>query len=292
MNANSASQSKFAQTIRMMFVAGLTAATLTGCYVEVSHEHEADFDTEVHYSSDLTDFATPLLVDAALIPFSLSAETPNMVIDPDAYTSPRQAMSKAVITETTYSYLFDDWDCEYGGFTQTNAEAETTSYSDGYTFVELAMNAQAFDCEVRSRGSLHQVNSDVDYDVTGWYDDWQRQVSSLDASLTGNVSIEFNGQLIEHNQISVNTIAISSYDFSMYGSSRVKIDDGFDYEQASLTTLNNVHFYLGDAHPHQGRVKLSDGLDWVILTFEENGLWREDDDGYETYWRWSELGFQ
>jgi hypothetical protein len=131
----------------------------------------------------------------------------------------------------------------------------------------------------------------VDYDVTGWYDDWQRRISSIDASLTGDVSVEFNGQLIEHNQMSVQTIALSSVDFSMYGSSRVKIDDGFDFEQASLTTLNNVHFYLGDAHPHQGKVKISDGLDWVTLTFEENGLWREDDDGYETYWRWSELGF-
>jgi hypothetical protein len=269
-----------------------TAFALTGCYVEVVQEHEAYNDTEVHYTSDVTDFSTQYLVDAALIPLALAAESPYMVINPDAYTSPRvRALTRASVIETTYAYLFDDVDCDYGGFTQTEAEADTTSYDDGYTYVELQMNAKAYDCEVRSRGYLHTVNSDIDYDVTGWYDDWQSQVSSIDAALTGSVQIDYAGYHISHSNLSISVSALTATDFSLRGSSTLLLDDGHDIEQVQYSIPSNVHMTLGDTHPHQGRVRLYDSGDWVELTFETNGLWRSDSDGGNTYYYWSELGF-
>jgi hypothetical protein len=273
-------------------IAAMTLITLTGCYVEVSHEQEAYGDTDVHYSSDIADFNTQILVDAALIPFALTMEAPSMLIDPDSYTTPKaRSASRALITETTYAYLFDDSDCDYGGYTQTETEAETTSYDDGYTFVELDMRAQAYDCSVRNKGVIHTINSDIDYDVSGWYDDWEKKISSIDGELEGDVQVYFNGQAISHTNINARISALSSSDYSLKANSRVLIDDGYDIEQAQLSTKHNVHFYIGASHPHQGKIRIADSYDWVELSFENDGLWRQDSAGRNTYWSWSELGF-
>lgn len=281
-----------APAIRTIACVASSILTLTGCYVEVSHEHEAPFDTEVHYDTDIRDFDTQFLVDAAIVPLALSAESAYMVMDPDAYTTPRaRNLNRALIIETTYSYLFDDWDCEYGGFTQNEAEASTTSYDDGYTFVDLTLNAKAFDCEVRSNGQLHRVNSDIDYDVTGWYDDWENELSSIDARTTGNAQIQFNGQSIEHSNISMRTNARSATEITLSGDTNVRLDDGWDVEFATLSTRSSVQFYIGATHPHSGEVRLNDGGVTVTLTFEQTGVWREDSNGYGTFWTWSELGF-
>ena len=268
--------------------------TLTGCYVDVSHQHEDNYDYNDKEVTpyNVTDYATQFLVDAALIPFSLAAESPYMVIDPDAYTTPRaRSLSRALITNTTYTYLFDDADCTFGGYTQTEAVADTTSYNDGYTVVEFTMNAQAYNCEVKNRGQFHLVNSDVDYDIVGWYDDWEDKISSIDAALTGNVSIEYNGNFISHSNIDINTQALTSRDFVMDGTSTLLLDDGYYIKQVQLTTRSDVHFNLGAGHPHAGSIRLKHATYWVDLKFEANGLWRTSSNGQERYRTWQELGF-
>ena len=264
---------------------------LSGCYVEVSHEHEAHIDKEVT-PSNVTDYSTQFLVEAALIPYSLAAESPQMVIDPDAYTTPRARMlSRAVITETTYAYLFDDADCALGGYTKTEAEADTTSYSDGYTAVNLTMNAQAFDCEIYNRDTYHTVNSDIDYQVSGWYDDWEHKISSVDTNVSGSVNIEFNGKYISHTFMSIDTDALSHNDFSMSGTSSVLLDDGYYIKQAQLSTRSDVHYYLGSGQPHAGTVRIKNANHWVDLKFEANGVWRTSSNGQDRYRTWRELGF-
>ncbi len=269
----------------------VSATALTGCYVEVSHDYPDYYDKEVT-QDNVTDFSTQLLVDAALIPYSLAAESPYMVINPDSYTSPRaRLLSRALITETTYAYLFDNTECDYGGSTQTEAEADTTSYDDGYTFVDFTMNAQAYNCEINHHNQFHLVNSDINYDVTGWYDDWENEISSIDSSLTGSVNIEFNGKYISHTNVHVDTVALSAQDFSMDGSSSVLLDDGYFIKQVQLTTRSDVHYDLGAAHPHAGNVRFKHSTYWVELKFEPNGVWRTSSNGQERYRSWQELGF-
>ncbi len=285
-------------TYGRVFAIAILTLSLTGCYVDV-HEHGAYNDMEVTYSADLTDFETRFLVDAALIPFSLASESPYMVIDPEAYTSPRvRNLTRANVIETTYAYLFDDWSCDHGGHTEAEAEADTTSYDNGYTFVDIQMNASASYCGVdapqgNSFGSLtHYVNSDLNYNVTGWYDDWENQISSLDSNLSGSVSIDFEEYSISHSNVDITTYALSSNDFVMRGTSHLWISDAYDVEAPSLSTTSAVHWYLGDTYPHQGTVRVQTGFDWVDLSFEEAGVWRTDINGNDYFYSWSELGFR
>lgn len=272
------------------FLPLIAAAALTGCYVEVSHELEADYDTDSHYSTELADFSTDFLVDAALIPLALSAESAAMVADPDAYTTPRSRLaSRAVIIETTYAYLFDDWDCDYGGYTESEAEASTTSYDDGYTFVDLELNAEAFDCRVYTQGAYHTVNSDLGYDVTGWYDDWENEIDSLNGKVDGWVSVDYDGQYIAHRNLSFSSYAVSGNDIVSEGQSRVELDNGRQTLFADFRTTTDPHLYRSAEKPHYGSVKFSTGSGWVRLSFESSGVWREDSDGYDRFYSWNEL---
>lgn len=263
-------------------------ASLSSCYVEVVQD---DFYAHSDYH-DVTDFNTRFLVDAALIPLALAAESPHMVIDPDAYTTPHaRELSRAAVIETTYAYLFEDLDCDYGGFTQSEAEANTTSFDDGFTSVELTLNADAFNCEVESGNRIYTINSDIRYNVDGEYDDWESELSDIEAGMSGEAQLEYRDQLISHSNISASVFDYSATDFGIQANSRLLLDDGLYIESTDFNTHSSVHWYLYDDHPHNGSVRIKDGNDWVTLSFERNGLYREDSSGYRTYWSWSQLGY-
>lgn len=263
-------------------------ASLSSCYVEVVQD---DFYTYSDYHN-VTDFSTRFLVDAALIPLALAAESPRMVIDPDAYTTPRaRDLGRAAVIETTYAYLFEDVDCDYGGFTQSEAEADTTSFDDGFTTVELTLNAEAFNCEVESGNRRYTINSDIRYVVNGEYDDWENEISDVDARMTGQAQLEYRDEVISHANISASVFDYSATDFGIQATSRLLLDDGLYIESTDFNTRASVHWYLNDNHPHDGSVRIKDGNDWVSLSFERNGLYREDSSGYRTYWSWSQLGY-
>ena len=75
----------------------------------------------------------------------------------------------------------------------------------------------------------------------------------------------------------------------MHGSSQLWLDDGFDAFNTELTTLANVHWYLGAANPHQGTVLIEGSRGWVELEFENNGLWRTDSYGDSQYYSWYDV---
>lgn len=267
-----------------------TTAMLSGCYVEVSHELEADNDTDSHSYAELGDYSTRFLVDAALVPIALSAESGGMVINPDDYTTPHARLSsRAVVIETTYAYLFDDWDCDGGGYTETEAEATTTRYDDGYTFVDIWLNAAAHSCGTLSQGIEHRINSSLSYDVTGWFDDWENRISSLDGKLNGWVNVAYQGRFVEHRSLSMQSFSVSGNDIGNLGSSRVELDDGFNALFADFKAERAVHLRLGETLPHAGSVEFRNARGWVVLSFEEDGVWRRDSQGRDRYIRWSTI---
>jgi hypothetical protein len=283
---------KFTTSFLKTFVMANATLSLMGCYVEVYDEHEAGYYTEVNYS-DITDMRTQFIVDAAILPIALAAEAPYQVIDPDSYTSPRSGLlSRApAVIETTYAYLFDDVDCAEGGYTAVEAEADTTSYDDGYTYVDIQTSAQAHHCEVWRGRDLATINSDLSYDTTGWYDDIEHELSSMDSELNGEFTMNWAAKEIRHRNIEATVTALSHNDIAIDVESSVRLDNGYDVESPSMVTLDTIHWYLGDTHPHQGEIKFIQGLDWVKLTFESDGLWRSNRHGYSNFWTWSELGY-
>lgn len=281
---------KFAKSALKTVVIAGASLSLMGCYVDVYSEYETDYPS-VNYS-DITDMRTQLIIDTALLPIALAAEAPYQVIDPDAYTSPRSlAMARAHVTETTYAYLFDNVDCAVSGYTQVESKADTTSYSDGYTYVDIQTSAQAHQCQVWRGRDLATINSDLSYDSTGWYDDIDNKLTRIDGELNGEINLSWNNKVITHRNIQSTIEALNYNDFIIELSSSAKLDDGINIEHSSLVTSRPVHWYLGAQHPHQGEMKFIQGLDWVKLTFEANGLWRQDSQGYAYFWSWSELGY-
>jgi len=286
-------QRTLSQSVQTGSLVLLATVALSGCYVEVVPQVTPHIIVTDSSTADLRSFSTAFLLDSALIPFALSNESPYMIIAPDSYTTPRaRTLTRALIEQTTYAYLFDDWDCDAGGYTQTEAEAETTVYDDGYTFVDFSMNAQAKDCAVRQDGQLHWVNSNLDYNVTGMYDDWAGEIRSINGRLKGQVEIESADGLMRHRLVNVQLNNLTGTDFIMTGSSSVLIDDGYARTSADLTTRATVHWALGETFPHQGQVRLRNNSSWVDLTFESTGLWRDNSSGSSSFWLWSELGFQ
>lgn len=271
----------------------MTTLALTGCYVDVYQEHDAydaDNDTDVYYPSQLTDFTSQFLSDAALIPFGLTMAAPHMVEDPDAYTTPRaRNLSRALITDTTYAYLWDSNHCADGGYNETRTEADTTTYSDGYTLVELTMEAEAVHCQVRNNGILHTVDSNVLYQVTGWYDDWEYRLSSIDSTLTGDAEIAYQLINIQHRNMNNHIYSATGNDFYLTADSAVVLDDGFSRINADFETLTTVHYYPGAAHPHQGSVRFSYANQWTDLVFSFDGFWRTDDDGWQRFYSWNDV---
>ncbi|MFQ3229820.1 hypothetical protein [Reinekea sp.] len=282
---------KFAKSAMKALVIAGASLSLMGCYVDVYGEYEPDrYYPPVHHS-DITDLSTQLIVDAALLPLALAAEAPYQVIDPDSYTSPRSiALTRAHVTETTYAYLFDNVDCAEGGYTQVEAEADTTSYSDGFTYVDIQTAAQAHQCQVWRDRDMATINSNLSYDSVGWYDDIDNKLTSLDSEFKGDFNLSWKNKAIRHQNIKASTVALNFKDFTIDLSSATRLNDGSTSEQSSLVTTRKVHWYLGAKHPHLGEMKFIQGLDWVKLTFEANGVWRQNSQGYANYWSWSELG--
>jgi hypothetical protein len=289
---NHSTHTKFAQSAMKAIVIAGASLSLMGCYVDVYGEYESDsYYPPVDYS-DITDLRTQFIVDSALLPLALAAEAPYQVIDPDSYTTPRsRALSRAHVTETTYAYLFDNVDCAEGGYTQVEAEADTTSYSDGYTYVDIQTSAQAHQCQVWRGRDLATINSNLSYDSTGWYDDIENKITSLDSTLKGDISLSWKNKTIRHQNLKARISALNYKDFTIDLSSATRLNDGTNSEQSSLATTRKVHWYLGAKHPHLGEMKFIQGLDWVKLTFEADGLWRQNSGGYSNYWSWSELGY-
>lgn len=268
----------------------LTVITLSGCYVEVGPYPSAYYDTEVNYNTDITDFSTDYLVLTALTPLALGMEAPEMIADPDDYTEPRSAQ-RAVVTETTYSYLYDDWYCSGGGYTEIEAEADTTSYSDGFTYVDIQLASESRNCTGWSNGTAYTVNSSLFYDVYGWYDDWDNQIDSVNGTLSGELVTSFSGKAIDYSRLSVSVNDISATDYALSVNADLSLDYDWDFETASLVTSQTVHWYRFDSHPHQGKVRISNGQGWVTLTFDSYGVWRDDSAYHASYYSWYELGY-
>lgn len=276
--------------LKALSITALSALSLTGCYVEVSTQYSDSFSTSSSYTADVTEFNTQVILDATLIPFALAAESPYMVLNPDTYTTPRSRdIARSFVVETTYAYLFDNWLCAFGGETQAVAEADTTTYSDGFTFVDFFMNAQANQCQVEKNGDLHLVNSNLTYDLNGWVDDWSNKINSIDGSLTGQVQVEYRGHIIKHSSLNLSIDNVSATDFLVHGNGRTLIDDGYKYGTADLKTLQTVHWYLNANHPHLGKVRLQQGYHWVDLTFDSLGFWYENSRYQSSYWFWSNV---
>lgn len=268
----------------------LSILMLSSCYVEVGPYASAYYDTEVNYNTDITDFDTDYLVLAALTPLALGMESTDMLTDPDAYTTPR-SNSRATVIETTYAYLYDDWYCDGGGYTEIESEADTTSYDDGYTYVDLQLSSEAHHCTGWSQGTAYTVNSDLFYDVYGWYDDWEREISAINTHLTGEIIVSYGNKAIDHSHLDLDLSEISATDFGITVDSDLGLDIGYDFETASMTTDSLVHWYRYDDHPHQGQIRIQDGYDWITLTFDAYGVQREDSTWNYSYWSWSELGY-
>ena len=270
----------------------LLTATLSGCYVEVGHENGNGTYTDVHFARGITQFSTQLLVDTSITPIMVAGESAAMVINPEAYTTPRtRSQTRASVVETSYSYLFDNWDCTFGGYTKVSAEKNTTTYSDGFVFVDIELNSKAQDCNVLQNNVRHQLNSNFNYDVTGYYDDVAKRLSSVNAALQGWLEIEYAGKEFRHTNIDLAVGNVSSSELTIAGGSRIKVDNSIYTGSARLVTANNVYIYVGSNHPHDGTVRLSDGSEWVSLAFEASGVWRNDSNGYSYYASWSELGY-
>lgn len=277
--------------IKTSSLALLTASALSGCYVEVAYEQEADFNTDVNYYLDILDMETSHLVNAALVPAALAAETPYMVIDPDAFTTPQSRnLSRAIVIETTYAYLFDNEYCPYGGYTSNEVEAETTSYDDGYTFVELTLDAKAYDCNLYSAGTYMEIDSDLFFNVEGWYDDWLNQLDSVNALITGDIRVEYNDKIFVHDNLLLDVIETSPTGISIEGDSKLTLVDYYDIEYADMT-FNNVLWSIGTSAPYSGTVLIEDGFDWVELEFSDSGVTRIDSSGYVRFWYWGELNY-
>jgi hypothetical protein len=258
--------------------------------VEVGPYPSAYYDTEVNYTTDITDFNTDYLVLVALTPLALGMEAPEMIADPDTYTAPRN-VQRAIVTDTSYSYLYDNWSCDGSGYTQIEAEADTTSYSDGFTYVDIIMRSESHNCTGWSNGTAYTINSNLLYDVYGWYDDWENTIDSVNGSLTGDLISSFSNSAIEYNSLNISAEDISASDFSLTVSADLALDYDWDFETPSLETNQAVHWYRFDSHPHQGSMTIVNGYHWVTLTFDSYGVWREDSAYHSSYFSWNELGY-
>lgn len=270
----------------------LLSTVLSGCYVEVVHEHEAGNNKDVTYAS-VSDFRTRFLIDNVLTPYALAAETPYMLIDPEQYTSPRarSLVGNAVVTDTTYSFLRQDVNCDLGGYTTIDAEADTTTYSNGYTYVDLFMRSDSKNCRVMQKATETTINSQLTFDVKGWYDDWRNSVNTLTASVNGSLRLNSNRGQANFTGLTMNMRDSTATSFLISGRANVWLDDRAFATGTTLTTPREVQWTLGSPTPRGGSIRFTDGLDWVEFTFDSQGAWRRQRNGYDSYWTWRELGF-
>ena len=269
----------------------MTGLLLTGCHVSVTdvHEHEAGYDTEV--TPTLARYDTEFLVRSALVPYALSATSIEMIADPEAFLTPsaRMASRSHIPVETTSTYLFDSGACDFGGYTSIDAYGETETYSDSMTFITMDVTAEAVDCDTRNWQGYVTLNSRLDFDVMGWYDDYDDRIESLEGSMTGRLRMRAERSDLNYTNISSEIIELNSTDFRIEARASVWLDDGWRTNSASLTTTRGVHWYQNDTRPHAGKVRLTAYRGWVDLEFSDYGVTRTDSNGYRDSISWSSL---
>ncbi len=262
---------------------------LSGCYVEVTDvpEHEADYDTEVTHS--VADYSTQFLVRTALVPFSLSATSIEMIADPDAFLTPttRSLARHHDPVETTSTYLFQSGPCEYGGSTGIEATGETETYADDMTFVTMDVIASAEHCGTTNWLGNITLDSRLVFDVIGWYDDAFHEIASLEGRMEGRLRMKGDYKDVNFSGIQADIVELSATDFRIDAEAALWLDDGWVERSASLETERGVHWYQNDWHPHDGKVTIEGYRGWVTLTFTESGVNRYDSDGYREYFSWS-----
>lgn len=268
----------------LLALAALATLALSGCYVEYS-EHLPDQGASVE------DFRTLFLARTALTPYALGAVSIDMLANPDAFLTPssRDATRSHDPIETTSTYLFENGTCPGGGRTSVEAQGTTETYDDAMTWVELALTARAFECGTTSWLGSGTLNSRLDYDVQGWYDEAFNEIDSLDARLSGYLRLDAGHKSVKLSGLDVRARELSSTDFRLLADAGLWLDDGWNATHASLTTLEGVHWYAGDNHPHAGRVRIGGYTNWVELSFSDSGVSRRDSDGYRDYIAWWEL---
>lgn len=279
---------RLASMATMATIAGLV---LTGCHPSVTAvpEHEAGYDTEV--TPTLARYDTEFLVRSALVPYTLSATSIEMITDPDAFLAPPARMANRSHTpvETTSTYLFDSGACDFGGYTSTDAYGETETYADSMTFITLDVTAEAVDCDTRNWQGYVTLNSRLDFDVMGWYDDHDDRIDSLEGSMTGRLRMRAERSDLNYTNINTGIVELTSTDFRIEAKASLWLDDGWRTNSASLTTTRGVHWYQNDTRPHAGKVRLTAYRGWVDLEFSEYGVTRTDSNGYRDSISWSSL---
>jgi hypothetical protein len=279
-----------AQRGRLAVIA-IAAMLLSGCHVSVTdvQEHEAGYDTEV--TPSLARYDTEFLIRSALVPFALSATSIDMVGDPAAFLTPsaRLAGRSHIPVETTSTYLFESGACDFGGYTNIDAYGETDTYADSMTFVTLDVTAQAVDCDTRNWQGYVTLNSRLDFDVMGWYDDNLNRIKSLEGSMTGRLRMRAERSDLNYTNINSQIIELNSTDFRIESSASIWLDDGWRTHSASLATQRGVHWYQNDTRPHAGKVRLTAYRGWVDLEFSNYGVTRTDSNGYRDSISWSSL---
>lgn len=275
---------------RALITAGAMTLILSGCHINVTDvpEHEAGYDTEV--TDSVADFSTTFLTRTALVPYALSAVSIKMVADPEAFLTPTQRSLSSRThdpVETTSTYLFESGPCTYGGSTSIEATGETETYSDAMTFVTMDVLTTAEHCDTTSWLGEITLDSRLEFDVTGWYDDALGQIASLEGQMDGRLRMRGDYKDVNFSGIDADIVELTATDFRIDALASLWLDDGWTERSASLETERGVHWYQNATHPHAGRVRIDGYRGWATLTFTENGVHRYDSDGYREYRSWS-----
>jgi hypothetical protein len=284
MNNRSALTYRIQQTLL-----GLAAsALLAGCYVEVGPDHPDDISDP---PPSVSRYSTEFLTRAALLAPSLAAESIEMVADPQGFLQPRQRSQSRSLDpiETTWTELFDTAPCRYSGTTTLDATGETETYADDMIWVRISAGVLADRCRTDTWLGVATIDSRLNYDVTGWYDEFRRAITSLDGELTGRFRITGSHRDISLSQIDSRIVELSSRTFDIRTRADLWLDNGWLSRNASLSTPSAVHWYRGDAFPYRGRMRISDRNGWVELTFSDSGVSRDDSRGYREYLSWRSL---
>lgn len=266
------------------------AAALTGCHIEVvEHYPPSNSHDPAPFPAELTDFDPEYLALSALVGIDLIMVTPNMVANPNAYTEPRaRHMARGELIREEYQYLFDSWDCDYGGTTRVEAEADLYEYDSGYRFVDLQLNSRATSCRVPVSGGYQTMTSTLDYQVEGWYDLWEQEVTETEATLTGNARLSGTPIDVRYDSMNFEIVGLGSDDFSILGEAQITLDD-FDVLETDFHVTSAVHRYGSERYPHAGSVRWTDHSEWVELTFESDGFWYDDHKGLSYWISWTAL---
>lgn len=270
------------QSFLSTITTALSAVLLSGCYVEVT---PSSYVT-IGYENSINDFKTETLITAALAPFELTANSVDMLVNPLAYP-----MTLPEFNPSPYAVIYANQTCPDGGYARTQADALTTDYDDGFTYIDMQLSSQAFYCKSLTERDSYEINGEFDYDLYGWFDRWSGRLSSITATFSSNFQLTKNTDWFAYTQVNATLTELTSDDFSLTSAASLHLDDGISLASANLITEQIVHWYAYDKHPHQGQIILENGFHWVRFSFTNHGVWREDSDGYRIYWRWSSLGY-